>query len=149
MTTFTGKSSTHNHGVVRVSVRGINAFEFHSCGVCGIVWGMPEAWLDIKRKDGEGWYCPNGHQWHWSGETEEGRLRRTLKQERERSGRLAANLDQTKASLNATKGHVTRLRKRVSAGVCPVQGCKRHFKDLERHIASQHPGYQSDERTSV
>jgi len=145
MTTYTGKSSTKAHGVWNVPVKGAVDFEFHTCGSCGVVWGMPEAFLDIKRQDGAWWYCPNGHKWHWTGETEEERLSRKLKQERDRSAALIANLDQTTASLRATKGHVTRLRNRVSSGICPVQGCQRHFENLERHIANKHPDYHTHE----
>jgi hypothetical protein len=35
---------------------------------------------------------------------------------------------------------MTRIKKRVAAGVCPC--CNRSFKDLARHMAGQHPDYK-------
>lgn len=132
--------------VTETEVPGMSErFEFHRCGSCGIVWGLPEWFVDERRKDGVGWKCPNGHSFVYNhGKSEEDLLRERLKRERDRAARLTADLDQTKASLTATKGVVTKQRKKlekVVAGVCPVDGCKRHFKDVRRHIATKHPGY--------
>lgn len=64
--------------------------------------------------------CPLGHVWFYVGETEKERLERRLNEERDRAARLAADLDQTQASLRAQKGVTTKLRKRAAAGVCPA-----------------------------
>jgi len=37
------------------------------------------------------------------------------------------------------KAATTRLKKRVSAGVCPC--CKRTVKQLKQHIENKHPNY--------
>lgn len=140
MTTFTGKRSTRNMGVVNIPLEGLRDFEFHTCGTCGVVWGMPETFLDARRQDGEWWYCPNGHKWHWSGETVEVRLRRQLEHTKDSLASARAARDQAQASLRATKGVVTKMRKRVGNGVCPC--CKRTFKDLARHMESQHPTFK-------
>jgi len=90
-------------------------------------------------------YCPNGHSWHFpKGESAEDKLRRErdlLKQ------RLAQKDDQISSlhfqktnierSLVATKGHLTRTRKRISHGVCLE--CNRTFGNLARHMQSEHP----------
>jgi hypothetical protein len=34
------------------------------------------------------------------------------------------------------------MKKRAVAGVCPC--CNRHFRELERHMASKHPKYASE-----
>lgn len=39
----------------------------------------------------------------------------------------------------ATKGQLTKTRKRVAGGVCPC--CNRSFVNLGRHMAGQHPDY--------
>lgn len=44
--------------------------------------------------------------------------------------------DKAEASLKATKGVVTRLSKRASAGTCPC--CNRTFKQLAAHMATKH-----------
>ena len=43
------------------------------------------------------------------------------------------------AELRATKGVVTKIRRRVANGVCPC--CKRHFVNLKRHMSGQHPEF--------
>lgn len=149
MTVFTGKATTGQMGVWTVSDLG--DFDFCMCGTCGVVWAMPEKFIELRRKDGATWYCPNGHHWVYSGETEEKRLKRELAQTRDRLASERARRDQAEAetqearhSLRTTKGVVTKLKKRVSAGVCPAPGCQRHFQDLERHIASKHPEFVAD-----
>jgi hypothetical protein len=62
-------------------------------------------------------------------------------------GRATAAEDQAQAAehrARAYKGHATRIRNRAAAGVCPVDGCRRHFADLGRHMAGQHPDYSKD-----
>jgi hypothetical protein len=122
-------------------------YEFHRCGNCGIEWGLPEWFLNERREDGIGWLCPNGHSFVYNKglskkELVEAELRRT----KDKLAAARARADQTEASLRATKGVVTRQKKRlekVVAGVCPVDGCKRHFKDLRRHISTKHPDYHA------
>lgn len=43
-------------------------------------------------------------------------------------------------SLTAHKGHTTRLKNRIAAGVCPC--CQRTFVNLARHMKGQHPNYK-------
>jgi hypothetical protein len=110
---------------------------------CGIQHAIPSQLQKQAAEKGAGVYCPLGHRWFYS-ETVQHKL------ERERQARIAAEqrtratrelLHAEERSHAATRGHLTRHRKRAHAGVCPVHGCKRHFKDLERHMASKHPGY--------
>ena len=122
-----------------------------SCPTCSITYALPErlylaAHDDYPggRKNG-GWsvYCPMGHEWHYVCTS----VRAKLKDERARTARLTAQLDQTHASLTAQRGAATRARnerdqikRRVAHGVCPC--CGRTFKQLARHMASQHPDFE-------
>lgn len=130
------------------AIPNIGRIEWWCCGKCGVVFGVTEAVMDIRREDHAWWYCPNGHEWHFGGENTEEKLRRELQEERDRlADRLAREVsrhDQTRAdrdraegSLRATKGVVTKIKKRVAAGVCPC--CNRSFQDLARHMKGQHP----------
>jgi hypothetical protein len=130
------KTSTKNLGTFSLSVGEI---EIHCCGECGVIFGVSEGLMDIRRNDHRNWYCPNGHIWAFTGENEEERLKRQLSFERDRSARLAATAAQAEASLRTTKGVVTKLKKRVAAGVCPC--CNRSFQDLARHMTTQHPDF--------
>jgi hypothetical protein len=119
--------------------------ETTDCAACGVLFAVDTEFLTRRRKDGKSFYCPNGHSLSY-GKSEADKLREELKQKTAAYERATARAiferDQRKAterSLIATKGHVTRLRKHVQAGLCPY-GCRRHFDDLERHIASKHRG---------
>jgi hypothetical protein len=117
------------------------------CGNCGIPFGLPKNLCDARLKDGGSFYCPNGHRISWT-ESENDRLRKqaeTLDAKATRllaeRDRLAAERDHQKARVNGYKGQLAKTKKRAARGVCPVVGCKRHFADVERHIANKHPDF--------
>lgn len=113
------------------------------CASCGIEFGMPSPFIAARRNDGKGFWCPNGHSLTY-GESEADKLRR----ERDRLKQQQAHWDDERRELQgrietegrrraAARGQVTRLKNRAKAGLCPC--CNRHFTNLERHMASQHP----------
>lgn len=106
------------------------------CGDCHIPFAIPDNLYSARHSDGGAFYCPNGHHIHFL-ETDNERLQRQLKAERDRAASLLAQRDQAEASLRTTKGHVTRLRKKVLEGACPF--CGQHVYGLARHISRQHP----------
>ena len=111
---------------------------------CGIGHAVPSDLCERARRDHKkSVYCPLGHTWIFTGETEAERLRRELKGEQERQTRIQAELDQANASRRALKGQITRLRKHTVAGTCPF--CGQHIYQLARHVARKHP----DERAEV
>jgi hypothetical protein len=114
---------------------------------CGIHLAIPQDLYDLaNRHEGRTVFCPLGHKFIY-GSTIEGELEKAKERLAEERRRVRATRDllaQEERSHAATKGHVTRKRKQLSkvvAGVCPVDGCKRHFKDVRRHIATKHPDY--------
>lgn len=119
-----------------------------SCPVCSIVYAIPEQLETRARERGESWCCPNGHSLHFI-ETEADKQRKRAEQaerraarEKERGDRWAARAEADRRSAIAYKGHLTRIRNRITNGVCPVPGCKRSgFKQVMAHIASQHPDW--------
>ncbi len=120
------------------------------CGACGIPFAVPESWRAEKEPSGEGWHCPNGHPRVYR-ETTERRLERELQAERRHRSNVELRertaRDQLAASERsnaALRGHLTRWRKRVANGVCPVAGCKRHFPNVQRHVATEHPKWLSE-----
>ena len=123
---------------------GIQTLVVEECGECGVLFALPN---NLRRRALEDHtrylWCPNGHSLVFKGKTEAQKLQERLDAERERSGRLAAERDQTAACLRATRGVVTRMKKRASAGVCP--GCNRSFENLARHMASKHPDFTEGE----
>lgn len=114
----------------------------YECGSCGVLYAVGEGFDRARRNDHKAFYCPNGHSKRFSGESDEERLRRERDEARNRLAREQAQHDQTEARLRATKGVVTKQRKkldRVKHGVCPC--CNRHFENVEAHMATEHPDF--------
>lgn len=110
-------------------------------------------WVDCKekfavdteyRKTGKSFRCPKGHlQFFTVGETEMQRLKRELQSKemaitvlRDQVNSYRYQRDRQIRRTNAVKGQLTKLRKRVSKGVCSQ--CNRYFSDLHRHMDSKH-----------
>jgi hypothetical protein len=116
------------------------------CPVCGVNYAIPQTMQAAARSAGERkitWFCPNGHDLGYNGpsevEKERDRVTSELQYQRDRSGRLAAEVDQTKAKLRAQKGATTKAKRRHAAGLCPC--CNRTFQQITRHMATQHPDF--------
>lgn len=109
---------------------------------CGVYFGVPVRIIEVRRKDGGNFYCPNGHCLTF-GDNELERLRKQAKQAE--AARVAADDQRAAAekSNRALKGVITRERRRVANGVCPC--CSRSFADLRAHMAGQHPDYAEGE----
>jgi len=119
------------------------------CTQCGVVYFFPEKWCVNAAEKKTGWECPNGH-----GQMFRDSERDQLRRERDRlKQRLAQKDDEinwqrdrreaAEHTARAYKGHVTRIKRRVGKGSCPC--CKRHFTNLEKHMASKHPEYHAEE----
>lgn len=124
---------------------GYSQLETTTCGVCGVLFAPPEVLLDDCRENGSSFFCPNGHSLVFN-DYENKRLKRDLEREREKSARLVAARDQAEASARAQKAQATRARnelkrikERIDNGVCPC--CNRSFKNVHRHMKSQHPDF--------
>jgi hypothetical protein len=119
----------------------VTTYVIIDCFKCGALFGLPNDVNDELLARGRTFYCPNGHGQHYTNS-----LQKQLQDERDRSARLNARLDQERAHSNAversrraTKGQLTKVKKRVANGVCPC--CNRSFADLAAHMKSQHPNY--------
>ena len=115
---------------------------------CGINYAIPDALnrqlLDHRRSDPgatKSVYCPLGHQWHYTGKSDAQRAREEAEAAKRREKAVRDLLAAEERSHSATKGQMTKLRKRVEAGVCPH--CKRTFQNLQRHVATKHPECQA------
>jgi len=124
---------------------GYSQLEAVVCPTCGVLHAVPAAMLDDarERRGSALVYCPNGHAWQFAGKTDA----ELLSDERERSARLTAQLDQERASARVERAAAVRARRerdrlgeRAKAGVCPC--CRRSFRGLAAHIADQHPDYK-------
>ena len=107
---------------------------------CGIHLAVPRSLYDKAQREkerGDGIFCPLGHSFVFSGESDAAKEKRLRRHAEEVAIAERARADGAEASLRATKGHVTRLRKRVLEGDCPL--CGQHLRDVARHVARVHP----------
>lgn len=109
-----------------------------TCWVCGITWAMPWGWVRKQSEQGNCFYCPKGCKLAY-GDSEIDKLKAKLSQADNRTHLAQRQLANEQKNHRATKGHVTRQRKRAAAGVCPC--CNRTFKQLARHMKTQHPDH--------
>lgn len=75
-------------------------------------------------------FCPLGHAHIPAAEPEVRRLERQLANTEE-------ELRIERASHTATKGQLTKSKRRAARGVCPE--CRRSFVNVARHVAHMHP----------
>lgn len=124
-------------------------FIVEDCITCGVEFGLPDHLRNRRLDDHRNFFCPNGHQQHYTGKTEaqklneqldrERRTKQWLREERDAARDLAVH-ERNRA--NGYKGAFTKTKKRVGRGVCPA--CNRHFADLEQHVAAKHPTFGGD-----
>lgn len=123
-----------------------------TCCACGIPFGIPDYHRRQLLEKGGDFYCPNGHCQHFTN-PEIPLLKKQLK-EAERQAQLHKNWyeaeqddhQRTRRKLAATKGILTKTKKRIANGVCPC--CNRHFANLQHHIETKHPDYSESEADS-
>jgi hypothetical protein len=128
---------------------------------CGIAFAIPMTLYEhyVRENDSRNRYnlfCPLGHSMIPAGKSESDKLRDQLaaeKHAREQaqahgrflSQRLTEVYDEkthVEHRLRGTKAVITRMKRRAVAGRCPC--CSHQFKDLERHMKTQHPKFDPE-----
>ncbi len=118
-----------------------------TCCTCGMCFSVPSDWEAQRRAKHDTFYCPNGHNLSFPGETraekaerelEAAKKRHAVDLEWQRSRREAAE-----RSAAAHKGKVTEIKNRIHNGLCPC--CRRSFQNLRRHMATKHPEFKDAE----
>jgi len=129
---------------------------------CGIAFAVPASLYAYFRRQNElkpgsfAIHCPMGHSMIPAGKTaaeiEAARLRDELAREKHRTEQAEANAKwwsdrkhATDRRLSAARGQITRIKNRVSHGVCPC--CQRTFENLGRHMATKHPSWTPEAGT--
>jgi hypothetical protein len=118
------------------------------CSNCGVSFALSEAYIRARREDHKTWYCPNGCTRFYpeKSDLEKAQVRiKALESDLSlEQGRLTTTrnkLNRERRSHASTKGQLTKVRKRADHAMCPVDGCRRSFANVARHIERQHPGY--------
>lgn len=114
-----------------------------NCGVCGGTYAINERYRRHKYENNGSWtcpYCKTGWGYEGSGMREElAKAKRRAEYAEAEAARQRERVERAERSHAATRGHLTRVKKRVAAGSCPC--CKRNFQNLARHMKNQHPEY--------
>jgi viroplasmin and RNaseH domain-containing protein len=125
------------------------AFRKFECWVCGITFAMTRSWTDQLKEDKETFFCPKGCRLAF-GESKKDKEIRELKETIDRKNRSIMAKDESmrhaweetaieKRRHSATKGQLTKTKKRAAKGVCPC--CNRQFVNMQRHMENKHPDY--------
>lgn len=140
MTTSTVRARVSGAATLTLDLRVID------CPTCGVVFALTEGYAERRQSDGRSFWCPNGHAGINYGKSTAERLRDDLERaqrtaNREGQWRIQAEREAEAArrSTIAYKGHLTRIRRKIAAGVCPC--CRRSFSNVQRHIAGRHPEF--------
>lgn len=118
-----------------------------TCGQCGGTYAINERYRADRQVDGGCWTCPYCRaSWGYANNNENARLRKELDEQRARTANAlsranlaVARADEAAARADKADKALQRHKKRTAAGTCPC--CKRTFQQLQRHMASKHPGY--------
>lgn len=105
---------------------------------CNLTFAMTREFYNRVRNDHSWWFCPLGHTQHYTGTSNEQKLR-------DAAARETALRDQLEASIRdaeAQRVELARIRQRIANGVCPC--CNRSFGNVRQHMARQHPEYAVD-----
>lgn len=122
-----------------------------SCCNCGVEFCFPEAIYrdaqDNKGPNGRSIKCPNGHGFHYTGETEAEKMRRQRDQARQEVARVEQEKADALAKADKADRALKRHKKRSAAGTCPC--CQRTFANMAQHMKQQHPAYVRDQGAKV
>jgi hypothetical protein len=124
------------------------------CCACWVPFGIARSLQrHLMDNPGTSFWCPAGHSQHYTGETEEKKLRRKLDAAERRAqaaeGAAARQRDRAQTAERqaaAYKGQAAKLRKRIGRGTCPC--CHRYFANVDRHMEGQHPGWAGEPVTA-
>jgi hypothetical protein len=113
-----------------------------TCPNCAATYAIPERLHDERRRDHKTIYCPFGHTWYYPGKSDVERANARAAAAESHSRWLTDQLEASERSKAALKGHLTRARNKIAAGLCPVGGCTQPFRDVREHIAHEHPTWR-------
>ena len=125
-----------------------------SCPSCNVTYALPEEIvLRMRRYSGSypnnyaSTYCPNGHEWRFTGKGTEEELRQRAEDAEAELQLAREQRDRERRAAITLKGQITRIKNRIAAGVCPV--CKANLGDRVRdHMGHEHPEFRITELTT-
>lgn len=114
-------------------------FELETCCNCHVQFAMTSDFMAARRKDRQSFYCPAGHGQHYTGASEESKLRKQLEDTNYRLAQAESKAAIEKAEREQVQKSHRKMRSRIMNGVCPC--CNRTFNNLMQHMKSEHPDF--------
>lgn len=108
-----------------------------TCSVCGVIIALPGHLEQERRRDHKAFYCPNGHNQYFPGESDLEKLKKQLEQETKKKEWAQREVELANAEQEKLRRKLKRQEKRARGGVCPC--CTRTFTNLRRHMETKHP----------
>ena len=119
------------------------------CGSCAMSFAVPAAFYRNCRDEGQSFRCPNP-RCLWPTQSYKKTTNAALQEQLDSAKRRAAfeiksrigaqrREEHQRRRASTYKGHLTRTKKRISAGLCPR--CDRTFENLSHHMHTTHPDY--------
>jgi len=107
---------------------------------CGHRIYLANDFIAQRRRDHKSFYCNVcGDKRHWPQKSKEEKLKAELASTKDQLETVRYQRDRNERRRRAEKAAKTRIKNRVSNGVCPC--CNRTFANLARHMANKHPDY--------
>jgi hypothetical protein len=111
---------------------------------CGHTVYLSADHIRERRRDHQIFYCTHcGRTNYYPGKSDLEKLRGQLASTQDMLNTVRADRDRKEYSRRAEKAAKTRIKNRISKGVCPC--CNRTFQDLQRHMTTKHPDYATTE----
>lgn len=122
------------------TMTAVTSYVLIECGHegCGVPFALSEEFAAARRRDRRTWWCPNGHPRWYPGKTDAQKARDAQARARHLEDQLQAAENETEEA----RRQLLRERSRFARGVCPC--CNRSFSNVRRHMADQHPDYNTD-----
>ena len=124
-----------------ITVRQSAKVELVPCGACQSWVALTAKQLDELKSTHNTFYCPLGHPRAYNDKN----YAELLKDEQRKVNEMKIRQDELLLLVSGQKREIAdqaRKLNRVEKGACPE--CKRHFVNVERHMANKHPQSESE-----
>jgi DNA-binding XRE family transcriptional regulator len=108
------------------------------CYKCACLFAWPAELRKRRLDDRNSFWCPNGHEQHFTGKSEAEKLRDEVQRQKQMREAEEARRRRIEAERDQVSRAHHRMRERVMNGVCPC--CNRTFQNLMRHMKTEHAG---------
>lgn len=114
------------------------------CCVCGCYFAMDVRFYKEKKENRTEFFCPVGHEQHFTAEREVDRLKKQNEELQRRADWHRQLAERRSKTISSLKGQQTKLKNRIKNGVCPC--CNRSFTNLHQHMQKQHPDFVKEQK---